>query len=893
MIERSENRHECNSMEAGACGDHARREHPAIRAPVVDSRVLPTGAPVPPSGSAPAAVETSAPGTSVLAAGTHIRRIKIPSFELKDSSDEDSEDDADPGPAQTECTSLLQDQPRNPQQLAQPPAHLVAAQPARHESKDAHRPLRPEHVQLHHGPSMEAEQASQRRSAEPGVHQLLHNIGSSRRALPSFELHDSSDSDDGKQDHLRPPSEAKGLVSSNTEVQLQAHHCLVGRPIAAVTVGATRQPIETRHAAADMAGVEMVTCRHDATYAKKASQIKGRDGSPLSSIPSLPHDSTQQLMEAFCPEKEEEPVSNVEHADRTGSLQPLRGAHQAPEPPIAGSSALKRKWGADWRATRLATQNYHPAPNHPAPTWKKSEQRIAPLETKCATQSGATVGWNIGSARGEGIAGRTEDGAAGKIPVEQSWPSKKLCHGAPKTRECGGDSHTRVAVQNARVASSCQRPKEKSGKAARKPRKSGARHEYLEDDAEVSDDVEVSGDEVEEAEDEMSNVSGLLDDDSMNCSMSVDMREVYAKSLLPSQARRAGFAPAQRVGGYKMRFMAEDTKIFKSCSESDDDASDEYDSEMDDFIVGSDVSEISIHSSQGGVSDEFDDDGGGDGDEGEASATSSGGAGNYRRIQNKHRSKNVKETTNRDKRGRKVPMKRLGQDEVKKCDDAVGKGRKRRRVVQASMTQLGGSQSEDRCNVESGGSDHVDRQSSSRGAHRKVRHALSDSDDSPASTSSHGAGGRAFGTRAPGHMSPTRSRRLLVASDSEGGGKVTDEAGESASARGKGEERESHRGQHTGCEAGTNVLKAPALSQLDCSPSGGRTQGPAQPQKSARSGALPEKETKSPQTRGQAALSAALRETGVDAGEHPELAALIAVSVASQCSLSPRRGHEM
>ena len=47
----------------------------------------------------------------------------------------------------------------------------------------------------------------------------------------------------------------------------------------------------------------------------------------------------------------------------------------------------------------------------------------------------------------------------------------------------------------------------------------------------------MSEDEEEEAEDEMSNVSGLLDDDSISCSASVPMREVYAKSLLPSQVR--------------------------------------------------------------------------------------------------------------------------------------------------------------------------------------------------------------------------------------------------------------------------------------------------------------------------------------------------------------------
>jgi hypothetical protein len=47
--------------------------------------------------------------------------------------------------------------------------------------------------------------------------------------------------------------------------------------------------------------------------------------------------------------------------------------------------------------------------------------------------------------------------------------------------------------------------------------------------------TQVSEDEEEEAEDEMSNVSGLLDDDSINCSVGVQMREVYAKSLLPSQ----------------------------------------------------------------------------------------------------------------------------------------------------------------------------------------------------------------------------------------------------------------------------------------------------------------------------------------------------------------------
>ena len=40
----------------------------------------------------------------------------------------------------------------------------------------------------------------------------------------------------------------------------------------------------------------------------------------------------------------------------------------------------------------------------------------------------------------------------------------------------------------------------------------------------------------------------------------------------------------------------------------DEGDSDDYDSEMDDFIVGSDVSEISLHSSQGGVSDELEED---------------------------------------------------------------------------------------------------------------------------------------------------------------------------------------------------------------------------------------------------------------------------------------------
>ena len=60
------------------------------------------------------------------------------------------------------------------------------------------------------------------------------------------------------------------------------------------------------------------------------------------------------------------------------------------------------------------------------------------------------------------------------------------------------------------------------------------RNRYIEDDAEVSDDVAVSGDE-EEEEDE-SNLSGLIDDESQNCSMTPGlMRQVYAKSLHSSQ----------------------------------------------------------------------------------------------------------------------------------------------------------------------------------------------------------------------------------------------------------------------------------------------------------------------------------------------------------------------
>jgi hypothetical protein len=59
------------------------------------------------------------------------------------------------------------------------------------------------------------------------------------------------------------------------------------------------------------------------------------------------------------------------------------------------------------------------------------------------------------------------------------------------------------------------------------------RNRYIEDDAEVSDDVAVSGDEEEEDE---SNLSGLIDDESQNCSMTPGlMRQVYAKSLHPSQ----------------------------------------------------------------------------------------------------------------------------------------------------------------------------------------------------------------------------------------------------------------------------------------------------------------------------------------------------------------------
>ena len=60
------------------------------------------------------------------------------------------------------------------------------------------------------------------------------------------------------------------------------------------------------------------------------------------------------------------------------------------------------------------------------------------------------------------------------------------------------------------------------------------RNRYIEDDAEVSDDVAVSGD--EEEEEEESNLSGLIDDESQNCSMTPGlMRQVYAKSLHSSQ----------------------------------------------------------------------------------------------------------------------------------------------------------------------------------------------------------------------------------------------------------------------------------------------------------------------------------------------------------------------
>ena len=139
------------------------------------------------------------------------------------------------------------------------------------------------------------------------------------------------------------------------------------------------------------------------------------------------------------------------------------------------------------------------------------------------------------------------------------------------------------------------------------------RNRYIEDDAEVSDDVAVSGDEEEEEE---SNLSGLIDDESQNCSMTPGlMRQVYAKSLhssqvcvslslaralsrslaltpsLPlrrslarfslciksyrnvhysigkilTQAHRAGFSSAVRVGGYKMKFVRGDVKTLLSC----------------------------------------------------------------------------------------------------------------------------------------------------------------------------------------------------------------------------------------------------------------------------------------------------------------------------------------
>jgi len=118
----------------------------------------------------------------------------------------------------------------------------------------------------------------------------------------------------------------------------------------------------------------------------------------------------------------------------------------------------------------------------------------------------------------------------------------------------------------------------------------------------------------------------------------------------------------------------------------DEGDSDDYDSEMNDFIVGSDVSEISLHSSQGGVSDELEED---EEDEEEEGDERGGGgedldAGCTRGKISRPGTKSSGKQDKEEKKGRKT-SKRAMQEKDKATVAAKGVTRKRRRLVQANI----------------------------------------------------------------------------------------------------------------------------------------------------------------------------------------------------------------
>ncbi|MGB1600938.1 MAG: hypothetical protein ACPIOQ_49830, partial [Promethearchaeia archaeon] len=286
-------------------------------------------------------------------------------------------------------------------------------------------------------------------------------------------------------------------------------------------------------------------------------QNRATVGFSLSSLPSLPQESTQQLLEEFIPSVDNG-VSLLE-ADttlqRTQNLVNVHGRQVVEKDREnrqlgVSSGSASRLVGCEGRALKL----------HGKGKSMHEESEIQNSNVHRKTKGFAAIGGG-----GPVRQARREE------PVQKHPEKKKRKTSCPKGR---GDRH---------------------------------RTRYVQDDAEVSDDVEVSADEAEEEEE--ANISGLLDDATQDeTSMTPGMmRAVYARSLHPSQARRAGFS-SQQLGAFKMRFVSGDVTALRSCSESDEDedASAEHDSEMDDFIVSCNESEISLHSSQGGVSDALD-----------------------------------------------------------------------------------------------------------------------------------------------------------------------------------------------------------------------------------------------------------------------------------------------
>ena len=402
-------------------------------------------------------------------------------------------------------------------------------------------------------------------------------------------------------------------------------------------------------------------------------QNRATVGFSLSSLPSLPQESTQQLLEEFIPSMDNG-VSLLE-ADttlqRTHNLEHVHGREVAEKDREnrqlgVSSGSASRLVGGEGRALKL----------HGKGKSMHEESEIQNGNGHRKTKGFAAIGGG-----GPVRQARREE------PVQRHPEKKKRKTSCPKGR---GDRH---------------------------------RTRYVEDDAEVSDDVEVSADEAEEEEE--SNISGLLDDATQDeTSMTPGMmRAVYARSLHPSQARRAGFS-SQQLGAFKMRFVSGDVTALRSCSESDEDedASAEHDSEMDDFIVSCNESEISLHSSQGGVSDALDEE-----------PASTQGPSSMGRLSRQARRKEKAPAFQRGQRRQRTSVPR---GNGVRDDGRAGGTHKRRRLVHASPA----SRSSD--------DDGLDEQD-------KVRAGCSR------------AWTEGFGIQATVTQKAARNKRLLVVSDSE------------------------------------------------------------------------------------------------------------------------------